>query len=456
MGKVWQAHDEVLDRDVAVKEILPPPDLADGDVDAFTARTLREARAAGRVAHPGVAAVYDVLQEDGRPWIVMQFVPARSLSSAVPLPPVRVAEIGVQLLEALRAAHAAGVLHRDVKPDNVLLAEDGRAVLTDFGIATTDDEVTVTRTGVLVGTPAFIAPERALGAPATPASDMWSLGVTLYVAVEGRQPFQRDNVLATLAAVIHAEPAPMSRAGPLAPVITGLLQKHPDERMTLDEAESRLMAIAAGLPPESTAPVAVPAAGPVLAATGLDVPAPHPSPEAGGTGRGAALASPTSSTRLAPAHGRLVSAAVGAMVLVALVAAGTAWLTKELTADQPPPMPTIVSSVAPPGTGPVRQATPSGATPTGSAPSAIAPVPTPTPKASKQAGTKQPSGSPQPSRSATGRQSSPASTPGQVEPSGAQGEDGGDGDGADRAEDGQGGKQGKEIKGKKGGKKDRG
>src|SRR5690606_36963794 len=236
MGTVWQAYDEVLGRDVAVKEVLPPPDLTGPERETFTVRTFREARAAGRVAHPCVAAVYDVVEEHGHPWIVMQLVRSRTLGELIrengPMRPVDAAGVGLQLLEALRAAHAAGVLHRDVKPENVLLTDDGRAVLTDFGIATTEDEAPLTRTGILIGTPAFIAPERAAGGPAEPASDLWSLGVTLYVAVEGHSPFHRSNALATLGAVMHAEPAPLSRAGALAPVLLGLLRKNPAERMT--------------------------------------------------------------------------------------------------------------------------------------------------------------------------------------------------------------------------------
>ncbi|WP_162795327.1 serine/threonine-protein kinase, partial [Nonomuraea lactucae] len=263
MGTVWQAHDEVLGRDVAVKEVHPPPDLTGAERDVFSGRTFREARAAGRVAHPGVAAVYDVLEEHGHPWIVMQLVRSRTLGELVrengPMPPARAAAVGLQVLEALRAAHAAGVLHRDVKPDNVLLTDDGRAVLTDFGIATTEDEAApVTRTGILLGTPAFIAPERAAGGQASPASDLWSLGVTLYVAVEGHSPFRRPNALATLGAVLHAEPAPLARAGVLAPVLLGLLRKNPAERMPLEEAAMRLHAIMAGGTPEPTAPVVIP------------------------------------------------------------------------------------------------------------------------------------------------------------------------------------------------------
>lgn len=302
MGTVWQAHDEVLGRDVAVKEVLPPPDLTGPERDVFTVRTFREARAAGRVAHPCVAAVYDVLEEHGHPWIVMQLVRSRTLGELVredgPMPPAKAATIGLQLLEALRAAHAAGVLHRDVKPDNVLLTEDGRAVLTDFGIATTEDEAPVTRTGILIGTPAFMAPERAAGGAAEAASDLWSLGVTLYVAVEGHSPFHRSNALATLSAVMHAEPAPLARAGVLAPVLLGLLRKNPAERMTVEEAEQRLTAIIRGIGPEPTGPV----------------------PLAEVDGSGAIPAQAVPGRRRQP----LLALGVGALV-TALVTGGAAW-----------------------------------------------------------------------------------------------------------------------------------
>ncbi|TDD00120.1 serine/threonine protein kinase [Nonomuraea deserti] len=306
MGTVWQAHDEVLGRDVAVKEVLPPPDLTGSEREVFAVRTFREARAAGRVAHPSVAAVYDVLEERGHPWIVMQLVRSRTLGEAIredgPMPPLQAARIGLQLLEALRAAHAAGVLHRDVKPDNVLLTKDGRAVLTDFGIATTEDEAPVTRTGILIGTPAYMAPERAAGGRAGPASDLWALGVTLYLAVEGESPFQRENALATLGAVMHAEPEPLSRAGALAPVLLGLLRKNPAERMSLEESERRLAAIIAGEAPEPTGPFAAP---------GTRGSAPPPAvPETARRRRGQQLA-----------------AVAGGALLVGLVTGGTAWLS---------------------------------------------------------------------------------------------------------------------------------
>ncbi|WP_235994440.1 serine/threonine protein kinase [Nonomuraea montanisoli] len=383
MGTVWHAHDEVLGRDVAVKEIHPPPDLNGPERDVFSVRTFREARAAGRVAHPGVAAVYDVLEEGGHPWIVMQLVRSRTLGELVrddgPLPQARVAEIGLQLLEALRAAHAAGVLHRDVKPDNVLLAEDGRAVLTDFGIATTEDEAPVTRTGILVGTPAFMAPERAAGGQAVPESDLWSLGVTLYVAVEGHSPFHRAHALATLGAVLHSEPPPLARAGALGPVLLGLLRKDPGQRMSLDEARWRLHAVVAGNAPEPTAPVAIPAG--VLTAPGAVAAQDTPPREAAGAA--APPAPPAEATPPAPVPAAVrrrrppLAALVAGAAAVAVLTGGAAWWTNQPAGRgrTPATVPAVVSSAVPsaptrkPGTEPAterRTSTP--ATPTGRRP----------------------------------------------------------------------------------------
>ncbi|GGK98480.1 hypothetical protein Sme01_62220 [Sphaerisporangium melleum] len=249
MGVVWRAHDELLDRTVAVKEVLYHA-MSEEDRVAFNRRTIREARAAGRLDHPSVVVVHDVIEEDGRPWIVMQLVRARSLGemirSAGPFEARRVAEIGTQVLDALRSAHAAGVLHRDVKPENVLLTESGRVVLTDFGIATMPEETALTTTGNLSGTPAFMPPERLKGRPAAPESDLWSLGATLYAAVEGRPPFDRGAPVPTMAAVLNDRPEPMRRAGPLAPVIDGLLHKEPEQRMPAAEAAEALRQVAAG------------------------------------------------------------------------------------------------------------------------------------------------------------------------------------------------------------------
>ncbi|WP_329093156.1 serine/threonine-protein kinase [Streptosporangium sp. NBC_01469] len=249
MGIVWRAHDELLDREVAIKEVRYADMLGEDSQEDFNRRTKREARAAGRLTHPNVVVVHDVVEEDGRPWIVMQLVESRSLGKVLrqdgPLPPQRVAEIGLKLLEALRAAHAQGVLHRDVKPENVLLADDGRVVLTDFGIATLEAETALTMTGI-AGTPAFIPPERIKGGSAQRESDLWSLGATLYAAVEGKPPHDRGGALPTMHAILNDEPEPPVHAGPLAPVLEGLLRKDPALRMPYKEAVRLLRRVAEG------------------------------------------------------------------------------------------------------------------------------------------------------------------------------------------------------------------
>ncbi|MEW9528033.1 protein kinase [Microbispora sp. NPDC049125] len=264
MGVVWRAHDDLLDRPVAVKEVLYHP-ADDEDREAFNRRTIREARAAGRIDHPNVVIVHDVIEEDGRPWIVMQLVKSRSLGQVLrehgPLVPERVAAIGLQVLDALRTAHAAGVLHRDVKPENVLIGADNRVVLTDFGIAMMLEEPGLTMTGAISGTPAFIPPERLNGLPATPESDLWSLGATLYAAVEGRPPFDRNSPVATMAAVLHDEPDPPRRAGPLTPVLEGLLRKDPVMRLDATEASDLLNAALAADAHARPAPASSPSYG---------------------------------------------------------------------------------------------------------------------------------------------------------------------------------------------------
>ncbi|MFG1688310.1 protein kinase [Nonomuraea sp. NPDC049269] len=255
MGKVWRAHDELLDREVAVKEVI----LSGPRHEELAGRTMREARIAARLSHPHIAAIYDVVLVDERPWIVLQLIPARSLAQVIaeqgPLPVATVTRIALELLDALRAAHAAGVLHRDIKPANILLTDDEHAVLTDFGLATTvDEESHVTRTGMVVGTPAYIAPERASGGPSTPAADLWSLGATLYAAAEGRAPFDHSTEAATLTAVLTGPPAPYHRAGPLAPIIAGLLDKDPTQRSDADRVHEQLLRVAALTEPRPTSP----------------------------------------------------------------------------------------------------------------------------------------------------------------------------------------------------------
>ncbi|WCN06562.1 serine/threonine-protein kinase [Streptomyces sp. M92] len=250
MGTVWRARDEVLHREVAVKEVRAPAGLPESDVRRMYARLEREAWAAARVAHHNVVTVYDVATDGGRPWIVMELVRGLSLADRLeaqgPLEPHRAAAVGAEVLAALRTAHAAGVLHRDVKPANVLLANDGRVVLTDFGIAMVEGSSALTMTGEVVGSPEFLAPERALGRTPGPESDLWSLGVLLYAAVEGASPFRQDTPLSTLRAVVDEELPPPHRAGPLTPVIEGLLRKDPAERLPAERAERDLRTVAAG------------------------------------------------------------------------------------------------------------------------------------------------------------------------------------------------------------------
>ncbi|GIE83691.1 Serine/threonine protein kinase [Actinoplanes regularis] len=249
MGRVWRATDVVLHREVAIKELVPPPGLTPAERQEMRERSLREARAIARLNNINVVRVFDVLRTDADPWIVMEYVPSRSLQDTLaadgPFNAVRTAEIGLGVLNALKAAHRAGVVHRDVKPGNVLMGGDGRVVLTDFGLATVPGDPNVTRTGLVLGSPAYIAPERARDGTAGPGADLWSLGATLYAAVEGQSPFARPSAIATLAALATENVPPARNAGPLKPVLNGLLRKDPAHRIDAEEAE-RLLARAAG------------------------------------------------------------------------------------------------------------------------------------------------------------------------------------------------------------------
>jgi len=253
MGTVWQAMDELLHQEVAIKEVRLPPDLDEAARTELTERTFREARAAARLrSHPSIVTVLDVVLDGGRPWIVMELVRGRSLDRAVrddgPLPVPQVAWIGLRMLDALGAAHASGILHRDVKPANVMLTDDGRVLLTDFGIATVAGDAALTQTGLLTGSPGYIAPERLRGESDGPPADLWSLGVTLFMAVEGHAPFARANPAAIMAAVLMQEPAPCRLAGPLARVLAAILEKDPIRRCPSDRAAEWLSAIARGVP----------------------------------------------------------------------------------------------------------------------------------------------------------------------------------------------------------------
>ncbi|MFI6580634.1 protein kinase [Embleya sp. NPDC050493] len=270
MGAVWRARDQVLGREVAVKEMLPQPGADDAERARLRERAAREARAAARLSHPSVVRVYDVVEEDDRPWIVMELVPSRSLAEVIrgdgPMTADRVAEIGLTMIDALRTAHAAGILHRDVKPGNVLITLDDRAVLSDFGIAVVEGDSSVTQSGVVLGAPAYIPPERAKGLNPTAASDLWSLGATLYAAVEGKAPFERSTPLATLTAIVSEDPAPAKHAGALDPVLRALLARDPQERPDAAEAEAMLRDALREIRVENAATRAVPIPVPPLPA----------------------------------------------------------------------------------------------------------------------------------------------------------------------------------------------
>ncbi|MEW1645319.1 protein kinase [Streptomyces sp. NPDC091219] len=255
MGVVWRALDEVLGREVAIKELRTFTDAHGPELADLRLRMQREARAAARIRHPGVVAVHDIAEVDGRPLIVMELIDGPSLDDVVgergPIDPREAAGIGAKVMEALAAAHAVGVLHRDVKPGNILLDRSGRVVLTDFGIATMDDPgdgstTHLTRSGELIGSLDYLAPERAQGADPGPSSDVWALGATLYAAVEGTSPFRRTSTYSTLTAIV-SEPLPEPvRAGRLGPVLRQLMEKRPESRPDAERAREMLETVARG------------------------------------------------------------------------------------------------------------------------------------------------------------------------------------------------------------------
>jgi hypothetical protein len=335
MGVVWEGRDTLLNRQVAIKEVVLPDGLSPGDQERQLMRTVREARTAAKLNHPSVVAIYDVVEEGGRPWIVMELVLHPTVEQVVlstgALPVREAADIGRQVLSALRAAHAAGVLHRDVKPSNILLADDGRAVLTDFGIATVEGDASLTRTGMVTGSPSFLAPERVRAAEAGPASDLWSLGATLYACMVGRSPFERGDPMATLNALLTEEPDYRRIPPAMHPVLRGLLRKEPEDRVDAEEADRLLAAIAATRP----------------GAADRDV------PERKGGGRGRALLAAGAAAVLVIAAGsvayfRLASPAEGAQPAAAQPAAVTSALTPSAAPTPEPsatPTPTTTPSV---------------------------------------------------------------------------------------------------------------
>ena len=340
MGTVWRAHDTVLGRHVAIKRLHPQPRLSEDELATLFERTRREARSAARISHPNVVVVHDVVDDEGLPTIVMEYVPSTTLADVIrehgPVPPEEAARIGLGVLAALRAAHRAGVLHRDVKPANVLLTEDDRVVLTDFGIAQASDTSTLTVTGQLVGSVDFIAPERLAGAGPGPEADLWALGATLFQAVDGHSPFLRDTVTETMYAIALGPLPEVRKAGPLTPLIQGLIANKPDERLSAEEAE-RLLRAAAAEGHSSVAGPAVPAVDAVNAEPGNAPPErkperkPEPEPErdhrkqvASAAGAVPDAPPPTSTGRRAqPRSGRwrkpvVLGTAITAAVLIAV------------------------------------------------------------------------------------------------------------------------------------------
>lgn len=290
MGTVHRAVDETLGRTVAVKELRFPTAIDDDEKRRLITRTLREAKAIARIRNNGAVTVYDVVDEDDRPWIVMELIEGKSLAEAVRedgvLTPRRAAEVGLAVLDVLRSAHREGILHRDVKPSNVLISEDGRVVLTDFGIAQVEGDPSVTSTGMLVGAPSYISPERARGHKPGPPADLWSLGGLLYASVEGCPPYDKGSAIATLTAVMTEPLDPPKNAGPLEEVIYGLLARDPEQR--LDDAGARaLLNDVIDAPEQPEIPVPPPAdATQVMTLPKVPAPA-KPSSKSGEAGEGA-------------------------------------------------------------------------------------------------------------------------------------------------------------------------
>jgi serine/threonine protein kinase len=255
IGVVWRAHDQVIGRQVALKELRIPPGLGREEHDLFVQRVLREARTAGALNDPAIVTVYDVVPEGGAMYIVMELIEATTLTEEIargPLSEQRATELGRQVLSALQTAHAAGIVHRDIKPSNIMVLPGDRVKLTDFGIAQAMDDPSLTATGGIMGSPGYMAPELFQGEPPSPATDLWSLGATLFHVVEGRAPFQRDSTAATMHAIMYDDPRLHRCTGPLASVIMGLLVHAPEQRLTAAQVQARLSAPSAPADVERT------------------------------------------------------------------------------------------------------------------------------------------------------------------------------------------------------------
>jgi eukaryotic-like serine/threonine-protein kinase len=267
MGVVWRARDTVLGREVAIKEVQVPAALPDDERARIRGRVMREARVAARLNHAGAVTLHDIIDEDGHPFIVMELVEAPTLTDLVdergPLPPAEVAAIGLALLDTLEAAHRVGIVHRDVKPGNVMVRPDGSTKLADFGIASVQgDPVLTASTGLLAGSPAYMAPEQAEAefGPIGPATDLWALGATMYFALEGEPPFERSGAVPTLTAVVNDPPRRMQRGGELEPLVLGLLTKSPAERPSAGQLRGQLERLAGSAPASQATTAVVPPA----------------------------------------------------------------------------------------------------------------------------------------------------------------------------------------------------
>ena len=327
VGRVWRGEDTVLRRAVAIKEVPLPTHLPDAERGALRQRVLREARAAARIHHPGSVQVFDVVDEADQVYLVMELVEEQTLADAVtatgPLTAEATAAVGVELLGALEAAHKVGIVHRDVKPRNVMVTPTGQVKLADFGIASVRDDPSLTKTGMVMGTPSYMSPEQAMGEPVGPPSDLWSTGALLFYAVEGEAPFDQGEPISTLHAVVHGERRPFARAGAVGPVIDGLLAKDPASRLGLAEAKARLADIARTSPAaggaaplaDEGATVALPKMTRVAPAAGMTVGVP-PTAAASPGGRGG----PSRPFTTPPASRRNVprAAVLGIVALLAL------------------------------------------------------------------------------------------------------------------------------------------
>lgn len=356
MGAVWRAHDGLLEREVAVKQVQLPAWLPEGEQQSVRARVMREARAAARLSHPASVTMFDVVEEGQYTYLVMELVEAATLADLVeeqgPLTPERTARIGLEVLGALELAHRQGIVHRDVKPSNIMVPVDGSVKLADFGVASVRDHPAITHTGQLIGSPAYMAPEQAQGETSGPAADLWGLGASLYYAVEGQPPFDKAGAIPTLNAVVHDKPRPPERAGPLAPLLERLLSKEPGERPAGPALRDQLERVASGRPDEAaTAAEASPAAPADQAASvpatplpGPDQPLPPPPAEtpAAAAPPPSPEARPVTAARPVSPRGPLIAAVVA---VVAVVLAVLAW--QAVSDDEEPGSATTPTTAAP-------------------------------------------------------------------------------------------------------------